>query len=339
VRTAEQPGQTVNVDLCFVPEQHITQEKLPAVSGSSGHLVIERIHPPGEEPTWPGCIFAERELDYEECMRHYAEATRDRLVHARTERSYELEEPSVWRQAMQARAERYQRKQQWKREDAAWKAAKTKWRTVCQAYQALARLERQAQQPDHHAAQQVWKTVCQQRQETLTKRKQENEAWHQHNQELQTASADCQEARTWIAILVVTDNCTRQCLGLPLFRTGSKVTSAEVTSALQAILPEELQFLISDQGAHFRNKAFAQLTENVDFVHIPVYRHRPESNGIAERFFLTLKAWLRSKAWDGADTLINLLAAFLSDYNDRPHQGLAIPGLSPNELAKRIWLM
>jgi hypothetical protein len=26
-------------------------------------------------------------------------------------------------------------------------------------------------------------------------------------------------------------------------------------------------------------------------------------------------------------------------YNDRPHQGLGIPGLSPNEFADRIWLM
>jgi len=27
------------------------------------------------------------------------------------------------------------------------------------------------------------------------------------------------------------------------------------------------------------------------------------------------------------------------EYNDRPHQGLPIPGLSPNEYAKRIWLV
>ncbi len=29
----------------------------------------------------------------------------------------------------------------------------------------------------------------------------------------------------------------------------------------------------------------------------------------------------------------------LAEYNDRPHQGLAIPGLSPNKFAARIWLM
>lgn len=50
VRCAGPPGQALNVDLCFVPEQHVAQEKLPAVSGSSGHLVVERIRATGEEP-------------------------------------------------------------------------------------------------------------------------------------------------------------------------------------------------------------------------------------------------------------------------------------------------
>lgn len=40
VRTADAPGQTLNVDLLFVPSCHLADMKLPAVSGSSGHLVI-----------------------------------------------------------------------------------------------------------------------------------------------------------------------------------------------------------------------------------------------------------------------------------------------------------
>ena len=79
--------------------------------------------------------------------------------------------------------------------------------------------------------------------------------------------------------------------------------------------------------------------EDAQFRHVPVYRHRPESNGIAERFVRTLKAWLRPAEWQTADDLIALLPTFRQAYNDRPHQGLSIPGLSPNELANRIWLM
>jgi hypothetical protein len=38
----------------------------------------------------------------------------------------------------------------------------------------------------------------------------------------------------WIAILVITDNCTRQCLGLPLFVAGPRVTAENIAEALQA---------------------------------------------------------------------------------------------------------
>ena len=76
-----------------------------------------------------------------------------------------------------------------------------------------------------------------------------------------------------------------------------------------------------------------------EFVHVLMARHRPESNGTAERFVRTLKEWLADKTWDAAPALAALLAAFEPEYNERPHQGIGIPGLSPNEYAKRIWLM
>ena len=63
------------------------------------------------------------------------------------------------------------------------------------------------------------------------------------------------------------------------------------------------------------------------------------ANGIAERFVRTLKEWLATQSWKNDRELLALLTQFRSEYNDRPHQGLAIPGLSPNEFANRIWLM
>jgi transposase InsO family protein len=339
VRTSEQPGQAINIDLCFVPEEHDAQEKLPAVSGSSGHLVVERRHSPGEETHWPGQVFAEVGLDYAEAMRQYAQATRDRLVQRPSERIPALQEATRWRKEWAGRAERYPIREQRKRADLAWKAAKTAWRQTRQVYQALTPSERKVQRAAYQSACQAWETIRQQRQETLQQRQQENQSWHQAHQEIQAGSDEQKLARSWIAVLVATDNCTRQCLGLPLFRTGSKVTSAEVVTALGAILPEELEFLLSDQGTHFRSKALADLALEAEFIHIPVYRHRPESNGIAERFVLTLKDWLSNKSWHDAAALQLLLLQFQPEYNERPHQGLAIPGLSPNEFAKRIWLI
>lgn len=339
VRTAEQPGQAVNIDLCFVPEEHVVQEKLPAVSGSSGHLVVERLHPPGEEAHWPGQVFAEAGLDYAEAMRQYAQATRDRLVRRPSERIPVLQEPTRWRKEQEGQAERYRVREQRKREDAIWKTAKAAWYQTRQIYRAMTRSERKERRAAYQLARQTWETIRQAHQATLQKRQQENQAWHQTNRETQAGSPEQTQTRSWIAILVVTDNCTRQCLGLPIFRTGAKVTSEDVVIALCTILPRGLVFLISDQGTHFRSKVFADLSLEAGFIHIPVYRHRPESNGIAERFVLTLKNWLGNQSWNGADALWPLLLQFQPEYNNRPHQGLAIPGLSPNEFAKRIWLM
>ena len=86
-------------------------------------------------------------------------------------------------------------------------------------------------------------------------------------------------------------------------------------------------------------QVFQQLAAEQQFIHVVIARHRPQSNGIAERFVRTLKEWLADKVWTSAQELTALLAQFRSEYNDRPHQGLGIPGLSPHEFAERIWLM
>jgi hypothetical protein len=339
VRTAEQPGQAINVDLCFVPEQHIAEEKLPAVSGSSGHLVVERIHPIDEEPHWPGQIFAKEELDFAEAMRQYAQATQGRLIPAISERIPILQGETRWRKEWEGRAKRYQTREQRKQEKLTWQTAKAEWRQTRHTYQKMGVPERKERRVAYQMAYQTWIKVRKQHQETLRKWQEEDQVWHQYNQKLKVDSAEEVQERSWIAILIATDNCTRQSLGLPIFRTGAKVTSAEVAAALKAILPNELQFMISDQGTHFRSKIIANLAKDANFIHVPIYRHRPESNGIAERFVLTLKDWLRSRSWESPDSLSAFLTEFQREYNDRPHQGLAVPGLSPNEFANRIWLM
>ena len=325
------------MDLCFVPEQHAAQEQLPAVSGSSGHLVVGRPHPSGAGRQWPGRVFADTALDYDEAMGRYAQATRERLAPRSGARPPVLRVPTRSRQEREAQAARYRVREQRKQEDLAWRTAKAAWREARQAYAALPPCERRVQRAAHALAKEVWAATRQQRRAVRARRARENQAWHARNQALHAATD--RTARAWIAILVVTDNCTRQCLGVPLFRSGPRLTSGEVVAALQALLPAELEFVISDQGTHFRSQAFHEWAQRAAFVHIPVYRHRPESNGIAERLVLTLKGWLQDHSWEDATALEALLGVFRPEYNDRPHQGLAIPGLSPNEFAGRIWLM
>jgi transposase InsO family protein len=140
----------------------------------------------------------------------------------------------------------------------------------------------------------------------------------------------------WIAVLVVVNNCTRRSLGLPLFAVGAHVTAELVAEALAALLPEGLAYLITDGGAHFTADVVQELEKGRGFVRVPLAKHRPRSNGIAERFIETLKAWLANKEWKSAEELEALLVAFLAEYNDWPHQGRELAGLSPNEYAARL---
>ncbi|MFN8453189.1 MAG: hypothetical protein U0401_00710 [Anaerolineae bacterium] len=74
------------------------------------------------------------------------------------------------------------------------------------------------------------------------------------------------------------DNCSRQCLGLPLFVAGSNVTADSVVAALAELLPPDLQFLISDRGAHFTAKVFQELADTHPFIHVLIAHHRPHQS-------------------------------------------------------------
>jgi transposase InsO family protein len=68
---------------------------------------------------------------------------------------------------------------------------------------------------------------------------------------------------------------------------------------------------------------------------VPITRNRSQSYGIAERFVRTLKEWLIEKERHSSEEFAVLSGKFIAEYNARPHQGLPIPRLSPDEFAKR----
>ena len=86
---------------------------------------------------------------------------------------------------------------------------------------------------------------------------------------------------------------------------------------------------------HFISKAMEKLKDEQGFVRVPLAPHRPQSNGIAERFVRTLKEWLSTKEWLMFEELRAWLEQFFEEYNERPHQGKELKGLSPNEYARR----
>jgi transposase InsO family protein len=340
---AEQPGQTLNVDLCFVPVEHAAQEKLLAVSGSSGRLVVEHPKSSTGSPSYPGAIFTDPTLGYEAAMQAYVEATRDRVKYAKQDREVvqgrKAEKEALRRESDRLAEERYTVRERRKQEDLAWQAYRQDCKAQREAVRVLPKAERHQQRFLEEVRQQQWQSRLAHRRKSLAQREQEDIAWRAQRQQLRQRNPGKRSVQTWLAILVVADNCTRQCLGLPLFVAGPKVTAEVVCQALEVLLPAELRYLISDQGTHFRNAVLAKLAEQHAFIWVPIARHRAQSNGIAERFIRTLKEWLADKTWQSSQELEAWLAAFQLYFNHRPHQGLPIPGLSPNEFANRIWLM
>jgi len=320
-----------------VPATHAVSAKLPAVSGSSGRLIVER--PPAEDndAAWPGRIFENPELPYADAMLAFVAAAQERasLAAEAANGALATEKRTLDRTEAQLRDARRQVREQRQLEDAAWQAARVAHRAAAQADQGRAKAERR---PAKAARTAQWRALRDQRRATLAARQQDDAAWRQARLELRQRWSALPVISAWIAILVIVDNCTRQCLGLPLFVAGPQVTAEMIVEALGLLLPPELQFLISDRGTHFTANAFRTLVLSEAFSHVLIARHRPQSNGIAERFVRTLKEWLADKAWLDDQALAVLLQQFLAEYGDRPHQGLALPGLSPNEFAKRIWL-
>jgi transposase InsO family protein len=75
-----------------------------------------------------------------------------------------------------------------------------------------------------------------------------------------------------VAILVIIDNCTRRCLGLPVFIKGRKVTADDVIRALEDRLPPELRYIISDNGKQFIAETFQRLCTNKGVVRRKIER-------------------------------------------------------------------
>jgi len=303
------------------------------------------VQSPKAEPVfadYPGAVFADESLSYPEAMKQFVAACEAKLTNReidtpKSELAQQRSDKRALRQEQEAlRAQRRQQRQRRQQEDAAFKSLKAERHAQQQRRKAMIEANQRPEWGSQKAADEQWKAIRQQRQAQSKQRQEENQQWRKQRESLRLRAEKFSFITAWIAILVITDNCTRQCLGLPLFVTGAKVTAQMVVEALRQLLPAELQFLISDRGPQFKADLMKQLASEKNFIHVVIARHRPQSNGIAERFVRTLKEWLVDKCWQSGEELGLLLNQFQTEYNDRPHQGLPIPGLSPNEFAKRL---
>jgi transposase InsO family protein len=299
-------------------------------------LVIQRSKK-SVENDYPGSVFADEDLEYTEAMTKFISASADKSKSKEIKRKQEnhSDDKQLLRADQEAlRAKRRQQRHHRKNEDAHWQELLACRKKEQQEWKALTEANQRPPWGSKKAANQKWKGLRQRRREQMQQRKQQDNEWRQQREKLRLRASKLKFIPIWIAILVIVDNCTRKSFGLPTFLAGVNVTAEMVVDALRQLLPVELQFLISDRGAQFRAKLMKQLEQELDFIHVVIARHRPQSNGISERFIRTMKEWLVEHSWNSDQKLTLLLNQFNSEYNERPHQG--INGLSPSELTKRM---
>jgi transposase InsO family protein len=330
--------QTANIDLCVVPLTHAGATAWAAASVSqaaAGATPTDAAVPPAPA-TWPGQVFDDPDRTYPEQMAAYQTQRT-----AKGRRKQRRRQKQAARQALNVRSDdlrvvRRRQRQARQQEDATWRQARTTHRTAEAAPPPQSRAARQAARAERRAA---WAAAQQTHRQQQAQRTAEDAAWRQARHAiLQTLAALTATPliSAWLAILVVIDNGTRRCLQLPLFVTGAHVTAAEVVAQLRQHWPVGLQFVISDNGAQFIADAFAQFAQDMAFAHVRIAPHRPQTNGVAERFVRTLKEWLAWHTWQNDTELAALLAEFRVYYNTRPHQGAELAGLSPDEFAERL---
>jgi transposase InsO family protein len=343
---APQPNQTANIDLCVVPLTHDAAQDLVSVSLSEALAGVPSMTNENNAPSQacPGQVFEDSTLSYQEQMQAYAEQ-RTAKRHAKGQRKHrrrqkQAERAEVRAQSDELRLQRRRQRLQRQQQDLAWNAQRQARRDAQRADRQRSKQQRRERQAERRARDLQWKADKAERRAQHRQRQTEDEMWRRARQAIReklVALTDAAPLVTlWLAILVVVDNGTRRCLGLPLFTDGVHVTADMIVSALRAICPPELEFLISDNGAQFIAEAFAQFIRDQECLHVRTAPRRPCTNGIAERFVRTLKEWLSTRSWNSPEELEALLAEFILYYNDRPHQGAELHGLSPNEFVRRL---
>ena len=343
---APRPNQTMNIDLLVVPCTHDGQQAMVSVSvaeAATGRVPAEPAAP-SARAAWPGQTFENPAVSYEDQMRDYVEKrTAKRL--AKGQRTHQRRQKQAERAEWSARNDelRLQRRRgriARQTEDVAWQTKRQAQRQADQTWQRLSKRERRERRAERHARDQQRQAEWAARRTQQHQRETEDTAWRDTRRDLRTQGAALAVAAplvtAWLAILVMVDNGTRRCFGLPLFTVGTHVTAELIVAALQALCPPELQFLSSDTGAQFIAEAFATFAHDAEFVHVRISPHRPCTNGIAERMVRTVKEWLETHSWTSPEDMEALLAEFITYYNDRPPQGAELDGLSPNEFARRL---
>ena len=85
-----------------------------------------------------------------------------------------------------------------------------------------------------------------------------------------------------------------------------------------------IERVLTERGASYRSKLFAQTCRELGLKHLFTRPYRPQTNGKAERFIQTItREWAYVRSYDSSDQRATFLLPYLHDYNfHRPHSAL-----------------
>ena len=341
---ADRSNKTINIDLCFVPTEEIKEYKLDfsaffeQIDGFCVALLSEDKEESAEMAFDTGLdIFSREKMSYDERMAAYVlmrSVKGDKQGNSEKKCDLEEIEKQVDMKQNEEELRSYRRRMRIERrkEDEEWQKYRDERKELIKKWKGLSRWKKKVFRAEKRRSDEEWKERSVERRELKVKREKEDEEWRDKRREIKE---QMNIIVTYLAaILAIIDNCTRKCIGLPVFMTGRSVTADDVIKALEERLPLELKYIISDNGRQFIAEAFQRLCDSRDIVHVRISPHRPSTNGIAERFVRRLKEMLAEREWISEEELKRVLNEVIKEYNDAPHQGL--DGLSPNEHERRL---
>lgn len=136
-----------------------------------------------------------------------------------------------------------------------------------------------------------------------------------------TTTTTRREGSVWVFALV--DHCTGECLGLHAATSGTRFEALEpVFQAVRASFGKVETGLAAgvalrhDQGTQYTSRHFQAELRWLGIESTPSFVRAPEGNGIAERFFRTLKEqllWVQT--FEGVEDLLAALRDFQRRYN------------------------
>ena len=182
------------------------------------------------KPSSPGLVFADESLDYTEAMVQFVAASRDAagLAPAASEppapeaqATLQAQKQALQREADALRVERRQTRAQRKIEDSAWKALQTPPRSAPALAETTPLADETSPALTRSAAAESRRSLRAQRRAQQKQRCVEDEHWRQQRRQLRARSSSLPLVSLWIAILVITDNCTRSPCATHCKRVGA----------------------------------------------------------------------------------------------------------------------